>query len=212
MSDFQSLKNTNYRVNHLSSGVANWAQPHTGSGPQNGAPTVFLNPDGSCTVMNLRDWAGFLHTVYVPPGPRPIAGHDPRTIVDGVPLNPMNADHVRLANLARSIGMDTRLRIELDALSSNDRAILEELVNAFFAGRHNEARMIFRRFKHQPDDCNNFFRLVRPIKTLMLMRKIAPDELLEPHNASISVTYNVNSAGAVLSIYLEGRYTHLWDR
>ncbi|HIN63943.1 MAG TPA: hypothetical protein EYM95_04835 [Candidatus Obscuribacterales bacterium] len=109
---------------------------------------VILNPDGSVTVTNLKDGRGQSHTVYLPYQRQIVPGHNMRVFIDGLPLNPISQEHLWLAQRARAIGCDTQLRSELKGLARHELETLEMLADALVAGREQEARNIFRRFRH----------------------------------------------------------------
>jgi len=173
---------------------------------------VRLNPDGSITVANLKDALGQPHTVYLPYQRQIVPGHDMRVYIDGLPLNPISQDHLWLAQRARAIGVDTQLKSELKGIARHDLDTLEALADALVAGREEEARRLFRRWRHNATETNNFYKLARPLRTLLMMRRTPAGCLIDNAQAQVQLTYTVNSQGAVLTIFLGKRNLHIWDR
>lgn len=173
---------------------------------------VILNPDGSVTVTNLKDGRGQPHTVYLPYQRQIVPGHNMRCYIDGLPLNPISHEHLWLAQRARAIGTDTQLRAELKGLARHELETLELLADALVAGRQEEARRIFCRFRHTNSDNNNFYKLARPLRTLVMIRKTPEGCLIDNVLSQVAMTYTINSQGAVLSLYLGKRSIHVWDR
>lgn len=173
---------------------------------------VLLNPDGSVTVANLKDGRGQPHTVYIPYQRQVVPGHNLRVFIDGLPLNPISHEHLWLAERARAIGVDTQLRSELKGVARHELETLELLADALAAGRSEEARRIFIRFRHTSGDNNNFYKLARPLRTLLMIRRTPKGCLIDNTQSQVSMTYTVNSQGAVLSVYFGKRNIHIWDR
>lgn len=173
---------------------------------------VLLNPDGSVTVSNLKDGRGQSHTVYLPYQRQIVPGHNLRVFIDGLPLNPISHEHLWLAQRARAIGVDTQLRSELKGVARHDLESLELLADALVAGREEEARRIFRRFRHTSSDNNNFYKLARPLRTLVMIRRTPEGCLIDNVQSQVHMTYTVNSQGAVLSVYFGKKNIHIWDR
>ena len=174
---------------------------------------VILNPDGSVTVANLKDGRGQPHTVYLPYQRQVVPGHNMRVFIDGLPLNPISHEHLWLAQRARAIGCDTQLRSELKGLARHELEALEMLADALVAGREQEARNIFRRYRHsQHESNNNFFKLARPLRTLLMIRKTPEGCLIDNVMSNVHMTYTVNSQGAVLSVFFDKKRIHIWDR
>jgi len=173
---------------------------------------VLLNPDGSVTVTNLKDRRGQPHTVYLPYQRQILPGHNMRVYIDGLPLNPISEEHLWLAQRARAIGVDTSLKSELKGVSRHDLETLELLADALVAGREEEAKQLFRRFRHTAGDNNNFYKLARPLRTLVMIRRTPEGCLLDNAQSQVHMTYTVNSSGAVLSLYFGKRNIHIWDR
>jgi hypothetical protein len=173
---------------------------------------VLLNPDGSVTVANLKDGRGQPHTVYLPYQRQIVPGHNLRVFIDGLPLNPISHEHLWLAQRARAIGVDTQLRSELKAVPRHELESLELLADALVAGREEEARRVFRRFRHTSGDNNNFYKLARPLRTLLMIRRTPEGCLIDNAQSQVHMTYTVNSQGAVLSAYFDKKNIHIWDR
>ncbi|MCC7530899.1 MAG: hypothetical protein IT342_20425 [Candidatus Melainabacteria bacterium] len=173
---------------------------------------VLLNPDGSVTVTNLKDERGQPHTVYLPYQRQIVPGHNLRVFIDGLPLNPISYEHLWLAQRARAIGVDTQLRSELKGVARHELESLELLADALVAGREEEARRIFRRFRHTSGDNNNFYKLARPLRTLVMIRRTPEGCLIDNVQSQVHMTYTVNSQGAVLSVYFDKKNIHIWDR
>lgn len=174
---------------------------------------VILNPDGSVTVANLKDRRGQPHTVYLPYQRQMVPGHNLRVFIDGLPLNPISHEHLWLAERARAIGCDTQLRSELKGLARHDLEALELLADALVSGREQEARNIFRRYRHSSSESNNnFYKLARPLRTLLMIRLTPEGCLIDNGLSKVNMTYTVNSQGAVLSVYLDKKNIHIWDR
>ncbi len=173
---------------------------------------VLLNPDGSVTVTNLKDGRGQPHTVYLPYQRQIVPGHNLRVFIDGLPLNPISHEHLWLAQRARAIGVDTQLRSELKGVARHELESLELLADALVAGREEEARRIFRRFRHTSGDNNNFYKLARPLRTLVMIRRTPEGCLIDNVQSQVHMTYTVNSQGAVLSVYFDKKNIHIWDR
>jgi hypothetical protein len=173
---------------------------------------VLLNPDGSVTVSNLKDGRGQPHTVYLPYQRQIVPGHNLRVFIDGLPLNPISHEHLWLAQRARAIGVDTQLRSELKGVARHELESLELLADALVAGREEEARRIFRRFRHTSGDNNNFYKLARPLRTLVMIRRTPEGCLIDNLQSQVHMTYTVNSQGAVLSVYFDKKNIHIWDR
>lgn len=173
---------------------------------------VILNPDGSVTVTNLKDGRGQPHTVYLPYQRQIVPGHTMKVYIDGLPLNPISQEHLWLAQRARAIGVDTQLKHELSGLQRHELASIEELAEALVRGREDDARRIFQRFRHTSTDNNNFYKLARPLRTVLMVKRTPEGCLLDSVAAEVHMTYTVNSSGAVLSVYLGKRNIHIWDR
>jgi len=173
---------------------------------------VTLNPDGSITVANLKDANGQPHTVYLPFQRQIVPGHNMRVFIDGLPLNPISHEHLWLAQRARAIGVDTQLKSELTGIARHEIETLEALADALVAGREEEARRLFRRFRHTAADTNNFYKLARPLRTLLMIKRTPEGCLIDSAQAQVQMTYTVNSQGAVLSVYFGKRNLHIWDR
>ncbi len=173
---------------------------------------VLLNPDGSVTVSNIKDGRGQPHTVYLPYQRQIVPGHNLRVFIDGLPLNPISHEHLWLAQRARAIGVDTQLRSELKGVARHELDSLELLADALVAGREEEARRIFRRFRHTSSDNNNFYKLARPLRTLVMIRRTPEGCLIDNVQSQVHMTYTVNSQGAVLSVYFDKKNIHIWDR
>ncbi len=173
---------------------------------------VLLNPDGSVTVSNLKDGRGQMHTVYLPYQKQVVPGHNLRVFIDGLPLNPISHEHLWLAQRARAIGVDTQLRAELKSVARQELDSLEMLADALVAGRDEEARRIFCRWRHTSGDNNNFYKLARPLRTLLMIRRTPEGCLIDNVQSQVQMTYTVNSQGAVLSVYCGKKNIHIWDR
>ncbi len=191
------------------------AQLRSGTGAQHvtvAGAEVLLNPDGSVTVANLKDGRGQPHTVYLPYQKQIVPGHNLRVYIDGLPLNPISHEHLWLAQRARAIGVDTQLRAELKGVARHDLESLELLADALVAGRSEDARRIFMRFRHTSGDNNNFYKLARPLRTLVMIRRTPEGCLIDNAQSQVNMTYTVNSQGAVLSVYFGKKNIHIWDR
>ena len=173
---------------------------------------VTLNPDGSVTVANLKDGRGQPHTVYLPFQRQVVPGHNMRVYIDGLPLNPISHEHLWLAQQARAIGVDTQLRAELKGVARHDLETLEMLADALVAGREEEARRLFRRFRHGACENNNFYKLARPLRALLMERMTPAGCLIDSAQLHVHMTYTVNSSGSVLSVYFGKKNIHIWDR
>lgn len=174
---------------------------------------VILNPDGSVTVANLKDRRGQPHTVYLPYQRQMVPGHNLRVFIDGLPLNPISHEHLWLAERARAIGCDTQLRLELKDLAWHELEALNMLAEAIIAGRQDDARNLYRRFRHGVHvSGNNFHKLARPLCTLLIIKMTPEGCLIDNAQTQIQLTYTVTSQGAALSVYFGKRGLHIWDR
>lgn len=173
---------------------------------------VFLNTDGSVTVTNLCDQYGTSNTVYLPVPNRATGQERSVILINGLPMNSINRLHMTLAKCAHAIGIDAQLRETLDNISEHELDILKKLAEAIHFKNESAARMIFQSFRHVANSTNNFYRLSGALKTLLIIMNTPKGSLLDSSAVQVSLTYTVNITGAVLSIYLQQRSMHLWDR
>ncbi len=190
------------------------AQPISGSSAQRmtvAGVDVLLNPDGSVTVANLKDGRGQPHTVYLPYQKQIVPGHNLRVYIDGLPLNPISHEHLWLAQRARAIGVDTSCERSLVASRGMIWSRWSCLPMPLLQGVRRKRGGYSCVFATSGDN-NNFYKLARPLRTLVMIRRTPEGCLIDNAQSQVNMTYTVNSQGAVLSVYFGKKNIHIWDR